>query len=100
MVTTLEDVDVGLQVELRRAGVEPVRIVGEGVERIRRGERGKGHPLDAHRSRRGDAIECARLKDVGSGVDLVRRGFAGRRLLDEGEYAAVVVGWNDAEMRG
>ena len=45
----------------------------------------------------GDALEHGGLEHVGACIDLVGRGLVARRLLDEGQHPAFVIGRHHAE---
>ena len=99
-VATLQDVDVRLQVEPRRARVQPVGVVGHRKERARGGERRKRLALDTHATFGGDAIKSSRFEDVGARVDEIRGRFVGRGLFDESNHPPVLVRGHDAKVRG
>jgi hypothetical protein len=87
---------VGLQVFLRRADVEPVRVGDVPVQRValrqeQREQAALTNALERVRLTRGHVIEDLGLEDVRPGVDQVRDDFFGLRLLDEALDPSVVV---------
>ena len=92
-------VEVGLEVRRRRAGVEPVGVVGPGEEAAVAHHGREGLPLDGDPAALGDPRQDGRLEHVGPGVDLVGRRLVARRLLDEGGDPALRVGRHHAEGR-
>ena len=97
-ISALQHVDIGLQVQLWRTRVEPVGVISHGKKRASGRERRKRFAFDTDATGCGDAIERAGLEDIGPGVDEVRRRFFTRRLLDEGQHAAIVGGWYYAKV--
>src|SRR5262245_25093420 len=95
----VDQVGRGLDVLLGRAGVDPVGLVVEGVQRAVGDHAGEHLALDRDLAAVGDAVEHRRLEHVGPGVDAVGRGRAGLRLLDERLDLAGVVDRHDAVAR-
>ena len=84
---TGDEVEVGLQVQLGAPGVEPVVVGGDADRRPVGDELRERLALDRHPAAGLDQVEHAGLEHVGAGVDQVRVGVAGRRLLDEAPHA-------------
>ncbi len=95
-----QHVELRLAISLRGAGVDPVGARLEREDAPGGDEGRKDLALDRDPPADRDGGEHRRLEDVGAGVDQVGGRFARRRLLDEGDHAALVVGRHDAVGRG
>ena len=82
---TVDEVEVGLQVQLGATGVDPVVVGRHRVEPPAGGEQRERVALDRHPPAGGMRVEHARLEHVRAGVDQVARLGARRRLLDEAQ---------------
>ena len=78
----VEQVEVGLEVLVGAAGVEPVVVGGHGEQRAVGDHRRERLALDRHPPAGRDAVEHRRLEHVGAGVDQV-----GRRRRPRGGFS-------------
>ena len=98
-VAPIKNVEIGLQVRIGKSRIEPVGVVGHGVEHAGGSERGEGVAFNTDPSGGRNSVQHARFKDVRSGVDEIGRRLARRRLFHERDHSALGRGWHHAKAR-